>query len=148
MAKDIQQEKAKIRDIFKRFSEEDEKWKYLLKIAREHEGMDPSLKDPKFLVKGCAAKMYLVPEFLDGQLFFHMDTDGGVENPLFSRGLGVMAITVFGGATPQSILDDFTADAAFFQDIGLTVGLSATRANGFGSLLKQIFMYAQVYSRM
>ena len=33
----------------------------------------------------------------------------------------------------------------FFQQIGLNVGLSPTRSNGFASLLKQIYLYARVF---
>lgn len=139
---DIQEE---LRKTFASFSDNDAKWKYLLQLARAHGGMDPTLKDPKFLVKGCAAQMYLVPQFLDGELHLNMDTEGGTENPLLSRGLGALALKLYHRQTPSAIL---ATDPVFFQDIGLTVGLSPTRANGFGSLLKQIYLYAQVFGRM
>ena len=38
-----------IRTIFASFQTPDDKWKYLLTLAREHEGMNPSLKEEKFL---------------------------------------------------------------------------------------------------
>ncbi len=38
--------------------------------------MDESLKAEKFIVQGCAARMFLVPEYKEGLLFFHMDTEG------------------------------------------------------------------------
>lgn len=140
--RDIQEE---IRTTFASFQNEDAKWMYLLKLAKEHQGMDPALKDEKFVVQGCAARMFLVPQFQDGKLFLHMDTESGAESPLISRGLGALALKVYHQQKPQEILQ---TDPAFFQSIGLQIGLTPTRANGFASLLKQIYMYAQVYARM
>ena len=145
MTKSIAEVEAEVRQIFAGFTDPDEKWKWLLRIAREHQGMDPKLKDEKFLVKGCAARMFLVPEFKDGVLNLHMDTESGAENPLISRGLGALALMLYHGQKPSEILK---AHSEFFQDIGLNVGLSPTRANGFASLLKQIGLYAQVFARL
>lgn len=141
----ISEIQSAVRAEFAAFTSSDDKWKFLLRIAREHKGMDPALKDEKFVVRGCAARMFLVPQFVDGVLVFHMDTEGGSENPLLSRGLGALAVRVYSGQKPSDILK---ADPAFFQDIGLNVGLSPTRANGFASLLRQIYLYAQVYAKM
>lgn len=143
--KSIAELQDEIRAIFAAFADPDDKWKWLLRIAREHPGMDPSLRDEKFLVKGCAARMFLVPEFKDGVLNLHMDTEAGAENPLISRGLGALALKLYHGQKPSAILQ---AKSEFFQDIGLNVGLSPTRANGFASLLRQIGLYAQVYARL
>jgi cysteine desulfuration protein SufE len=52
---------------------------------------------------------------------------------------------LYSGKPPSDILN---SDPAFFQSIGLNVALSATRANGFASLLKQIYLYAKVFSAM
>lgn len=145
MNKTILEIQSEIRAEFAAFSSSDDKWKYLLRIAREHPGMDPSLKDEKFLVVGCAARMFLVPQFANGVLVLHMDTESGNENPLLSRGLGALAVRLYNGQKPTDILN---TDPAFFQDIGLNVGLSPTRANGFASLLKQIYLYAKVYAKM
>ncbi|MCI6874525.1 MULTISPECIES: SufE family protein [Hallerella] len=143
--KSILEVEEEIRATFAAFTSSDDKWAYLLKIAREHPGMDDRLKAEKFLVKGCASRMFLVPEFKDGILHLHMDTEVGEANPLISRGLGALALKIYDGRTPEEIL---SADPAFFQNIGLQQGLSPTRANGFASLLKQIYLYAKVYSAL
>lgn len=134
-----------IRAEFSAFKDPDDKWTYLLKLAREHPGMDPKLKAEKFLVSGCASRMFLVPEFKDGILHLNMDTEVGAANPLISRGLGALALKIYDNRTPAEIL---SADPAFFQRIGLNVGLSPTRANGFASLLKQIYLYAKVFAAL
>ena len=38
-----------VRAKFASFSDPDDKWKYLLDLARAHQGMDASLKDEKFI---------------------------------------------------------------------------------------------------
>jgi len=139
----IEESQREIKAIFATFENSDDKWKFLLKLAKEHEGMDANLKEDKFIVKGCAAKMFLVPEFKDGILHFHMDTEGGESTPLLSRGLGVLALKIYNRQKPADIL---AVKPEYFQEIGLQIGLTPTRANGFASLLKQIYMYAKVYS--
>ena len=44
--------------------------------------------------------------------------------------------------------DILAVNPKFFQDIGLNVGLSPTRSNGFASLVKQIYLYARVFAAL
>lgn len=138
----IEERLKEVRDKFATFVNQDDKWKYLLKLARSYEGMDKSLRAEKFIINGCSTTMYLIPNYADGKIHFEMDVEGGNSNPLISRGLGVLAMKVFNDATPEEIL---SVDKTFFNEIGLDIGLSPTRSNGFASLLKQIYLYAQVY---
>ena len=142
MAGLITERTEEVRAMFASFVDPDDKWKYLLDLARAHKGMDAGLKDAKFIIQGCASTMYLVPKFADGVLHFEMDVEGGATNPLISRGLGALALKVYNDLPPSEIL---SLDPVFFQDIGLNVGLSPTRSNGFASLVKQIYLYARVY---
>jgi cysteine desulfuration protein SufE len=131
-----------VRSKFASFSDQDDKWKYLLDLARAHKGMDASLKAEKYIIQGCASTMYLVPKFESGVIHFEMDVEGGTTNPLISRGLGALALLIYNDMPPKEIL---SVNAAFFQEIGLNVGLSPTRSNGFASLIKQIYLYARVF---
>ncbi|MGL1903543.1 MAG: SufE family protein [Fibrobacterales bacterium] len=139
---EIQEE---IKNEFDALPDNDHKWKHVIGLARSHEAIDESLKEEKFLVKGCATRLFLIPKFEDGFLKLFIDTDSGGESPLIVRGLASLAHRLYNGQSPKDILG---TDPAFFQEIGLTVALSATRANGFASMLKQIYMYAQVYAAM
>ena len=142
MSETIQARLEDIRKKFAGFTDPDDKWKFLLDLAKAHPGMDASLKAEKFIIQGCASTMYLVPRFADGKIHFEMDVEGGTTNPLISRGLGALALKVYNDLPPREIL---SLDPVFFQDIGLNVGLSPTRSNGFASLVKQIYLYARVY---
>lgn len=142
MSESIVDRQEKIRAKFESFTDPDDKWKFLLDLAREHKGMDASLKAEKFIIQGCASTMYLVPKFDGAKIHFEMDVEGGTTNPLISRGLGALALQIFNDMAPADIL---SVDPTFFQQIGLNVGLSPTRSNGFASLLKQIYLYARVF---
>ncbi|MBO7413411.1 MAG: SufE family protein [Fibrobacter sp.] len=138
----IEERLESVRTKFASFSDQDDKWKYLLDLARAHKGMDASLKAEKYIIQGCASTMYLVPKFESGVIHFEMDVEGGTTNPLISRGLGALALLIYNDMSPKDIL---SVNAAFFQEIGLNVGLSPTRSNGFASLIKQIYLYARVF---
>lgn len=145
MSGNITERVEEIRTKFASFADPDDKWKFLLDLAREHKGMDAALKAEKFIIQGCASTMYLVPRFDGSVLHFEMDVEGGTTNPLISRGLGALALRVYNDLPPSEIL---SLDPVFFQQIGLNVGLSPTRSNGFASLLKQIYLYARVFDAM
>ena len=145
MSGNITERVEEIRAKFASFADPDDKWKFLLDLAREHKGMDAALKAEKFIIQGCASTMYLVPRFDGSVLHFEMDVEGGTTNPLISRGLGALALRVYNDLPPSEIL---SLDPVFFQQIGLNVGLSPTRSNGFASLLKQIYLYARVFDAM
>ena len=134
-----------IREKFAAFTDPDDKWKFLLDLARAHKGMDASLKAEKFIIQGCASTMYLVPNFDGEKIHFEMDVEEGTTNPLISRGLGVLALKVYNDMAPDDIL---AVNPKFFQEIGLNVGLSPTRSNGFASLIKQIYLYARVFATL
>lgn len=145
MSEVIQKRLEEVREKFAGFTDPDDKWKFLLDLAKAHKGMDASLKAEKFIISGCASTMYLVPSFDGSALHFEMDVEGGTTNPLISRGLGALALKIYNDMAPADIL---SVDPKFFQDVGLNVGLSPTRSNGFASLVKQIYLYARVFAAL
>ena len=142
MSESIVERQNLIRDKFASFTDPDDKWKFLLDLAKAHPGMDASLKAEKFIIQGCASTMYLVPKYIDGIIHFEMDVEGGTTNPLISRGLGCLALQIYNDMAPADIL---SVDPAFFQQIGLNVGLSPTRSNGLASMIKQVKLYAVAF---
>ena len=63
MAATIAERLEEIRVKFAGFTDPDDKWKFLLDLAKAHPGMDASLKAEKFIIQGCASTMYLVVVF-------------------------------------------------------------------------------------
>ena len=138
--KSIEEIATEIETTIKGFSDSDARWKWLLEISKKQPRLDPSLLDDRFLIHGCASRLYLIPKFENGKIWF--DTDSDDSSSLISRGLASLAIRLFSGQTPADIL---SFDTEFFRKVGLYNSLSPSRANGFSSLLRQIRLYALVY---
>lgn len=137
----LTEKQIEIKNIFDNFTNVDQKWTYLLELSKNWPGIDSNKLDDIFIVPGCSSKMYLIPNFDGVYLYFEMD----VENGLLSKGLGILAISIYNGLTPGEILK---IDRNFFKTIGLDIGLTPTRANGFASILNQIYKYAMIYNEL
>ena len=76
---------------------------------------------------------------MDGKVQFQAESDA-----LIVKGIVALLVRVLNNQTPQDILD---ADLYFIEQIGLREHLSPTRSNGLLAMLKQMKMYALVFSQ-
>ncbi|OFY97189.1 MAG: Fe-S metabolism protein SufE [Bacteroidetes bacterium RIFCSPLOWO2_12_FULL_31_6] len=133
--------KEKQEDIVEEFSMFDEwmdKYEYIIELGKELPLIDERYKTDDNLIKGCQSRVWLHAELVDGQLIFTADSDA-----IITKGIVGLVIQVFSGHTPKEIID---ADLFFIDQIGLQEHLSPTRSNGLLAMLKQIRMYAIVFS--
>lgn len=126
-----------IKTIFNTFKNIDDKWKYLIELAKNNKHIDNY--DTKFLIEGCSVNMYLIPEYKNHKLYFKCDTKS---NSLISLGLCIFACNIFSDLEPKEIIN---ADLSVFDELGFYNGLSPTRNNGFASILAKIKYYAVLY---
>lgn len=139
----IEDRLAEMKATFATFNGLDDKWKYLISLAKSHMPMSSEYKKEDYIVPGCSTTMYLAPK-CDGQtIHFELGVEVTGSQPLISLGLGVLALKIYNDATPREIL---SVDKKFFETIGLNVGLTPTRNNGFASILDRIYKSATVYS--
>ena len=129
-----------LKQTFANFKSTDDKWTFLLDLAKNHECSE-NIRDDKYLVKGCSTKLWLKPVFVNNSLHFDVDAEIG----LLSLGLGILATMLYNGRTVQEMAQ---IDQNVFIEIGLLNGLSPTRNNGFTSLLKQIDLYIKFYIKL
>ncbi|NMH28459.1 SufE family protein [Flavobacterium silvaticum] len=134
---DIQNE---IVDEFSMFDEEnwDERYQYLIDLGKTLPLIDEKYKVEENTIKGCQSKVWLHAEENNGKIDFTADSDA-----ILTKGLIAILIRSFSGHAPKEILE---ADTEFIDKIGLKEHLSATRANGLVSMVKQIKLYALGYS--
>ena len=85
-------------------------------------------------VKGCQSDVWLFPEYQEGVIHFHADS-----NSTIVKGLVALLMRVFNHQPPEVILK---TDLGFLAEIDLQKHLSPTRSNGLASMVKQIKMYA------
>ena len=119
------------------FEETLDKYKYLLDQGKKSKPFPEEYRKDNFIVSGCQAKVWLVPEFKNNLLDFYSDSDAFI-----SKGMITILNDIYGKNTPRNILNsDFTLVKTLQLDILLTQG----RTNGVYAMLKKIKEYAEVF---
>lgn len=117
-----------------------DKYSYLIELGNDLKELDPKLKNEQHLIKGCQSRVWLVPEFKDGKIYFQGESDA-----VIVKGLVALLLRVVSGRTPQELME---SDLHFVDDIGLKQHLSPTRSNGLVAMIKQIKLYAVAYNKI
>ena len=129
--KKIQEE---ILEDFDMFEDWMQKYEYLIDLGKELPSIDEKYKIEENLIKGCQSRVWLHAEENSGNIIFSADSDA-----IMTKGIVALLIRVLSG---QSANDIAHADLDFINKIGLKEQLSATRANGLLSMIKQMKLYA------
>ena len=129
-----------IKQRFLQFKDWEDRYKELIHLGRELAPYPEDKRLDQFKVKGCQSQVWLVPEFKDGRVFFHGDSDA-----LLVKGIVGLLVSVYSDATPDEIL---STNPDFLKEVGITEHLSMNRSNGLASMMKQIQMYAVVFKSM
>ena len=123
---------------FSSFTDWMDKYQLLIDLGNELEPLDEKYKTESNLIDGCQSRVWLQADFTDGKMMLQAESDA-----LIVKGIVALLVRVLSGHTPKEILD---ADLYFIEQIGLKDHLSPTRSNGLLAMLKQIKMYALVFS--
>ena len=129
--KEIQEE---IVDEFSMFEDWMERYEYIIELGKSLPIIDPKFKTEDNIIKGCQSKVWLYGELNGDKVVFTADSDA-----ILTKGIIALLLRVFSNFSPQEILD---ANTDFIDKIGLKEHLSATRANGLVSMIKQLKIYA------
>ncbi len=135
----IKEKQEEIIEEFALFDEWMGKYQYIIDLGKDLPLIDEKYKVEENLIKGCQSRVWLHAELVDGKIIFTADSDA-----IITKGIVGLVIQVFSNHTPKEIVD---ADLFFIDQIGLQEHLSPTRSNGLLSMLKQIRMYAIVFSK-
>ena len=128
--KEIQEE---IIEDFDMFEDWMQKYEYLIDLGKDLPPIEEQHKIEDNLIKGCQSRVWLHAEN-KGNIIFSADSDA-----IMTKGIIALLIRVLSG---QSANDIANADLDFINKIGLKEQLSATRANGLLSMIKQMKLYA------
>ena len=137
---DIESIQKEIIEEFSIYEDWMDKYSYLIELGNELKNLDPKDKNDQHLIKGCQSRVWLVPEFKDGKIYFQGESDA-----VIVKGLVALLLRVVSGRTPQELIGN---ELHFIDAIGLKQHLSPTRSNGLLSMIKQIKLYAVVYNRI
>lgn len=117
-----------------------DKYSYLIELGNDLKALDPKLKTDQNLIRGCQSRVWLVPEFKDGKIWFEGESDA-----VIVKGLVALLLRVVSGRTPEELMNN---ELHFVDDIGLNQHLSPTRSNGLLAMIKQIKLFAVAYNRI
>lgn len=132
--KEIQEE---IVDEFSMFEDWMERYEYIIELGKSLPLIDIQNKTDDNIIKGCQSKVWIHGELSEDTVVFTADSDA-----ILTKGIIALLLRVFSNQKPQEILD---ADMSFIDEIGLKEHLSATRANGLVSMIKQLKLYAMAF---
>lgn len=132
--KEIQQQLV---EDFSFLEDWEDKYAYLIDLGKSLQPLDAAYKNENYLIKGCQSKVWLHAEVEGERIRYFADSDAFI-----SKGIVALLVKVFDGQKPEDVLhgDFFVVD-----QIGLASHLSPNRANGLGSMLKQMRAYALAY---
>jgi cysteine desulfuration protein SufE len=133
--KEIQNE---IIDEFSMFDDWMQRYEYIIELGKSLPLIKEEYKTDNNLIKGCQSKVWLQGEQADDKIVFTADSDA-----ILTKGIIAILIRTFSDQKAKDILE---ADTAFIDEIGLKEHLSATRANGLVSMIKNIKMYALAFN--
>jgi cysteine desulfuration protein SufE len=133
--KEIQDE---IVEEFSMFDDWEERYQFMIDLGKSLPKIKDEFKTEENIIKGCQSKVWLHGEQIDDKIVFTADSDA-----ILTKGIIAILIRTFSNQNPKEILE---ANMDFIDQIGLKEHLSATRANGLVSMIKNIKMYALAFS--
>ena len=134
----IQEIQTEIVEEFASFDDWMERYEYIIDLGKNLPIIKEEYKTDQNIIKGCQTKVWLQGEQINDQIVFTADSDA-----ILTKGIIAILIRTFSNQNASDILE---AKLDFIDQIGLKEHLSATRANGLVSMIKQIKMYAFAYN--
>ncbi len=131
---------TQMKNRFLQFQDWEDRYKELITLGKQLPAYPEEKRDEKFKVKGCQSQVWLCPEFKEGRVYFHADSDA-----LLVKGIAAVLVGVYSDTTPDEIL---STKPDFLSEVGITEHLSMNRSNGLAAMMKQIQMYAVVFKSM
>ena len=133
----IRQKQDEIVSEFALFDDWMQKYEYMIELGKSLPLISENNKTDDNIIKGCQSKVWLHAELINEKINFTADSDA-----IITKGIIAILLRVFSGHHPTEIIE---SDTEFIDKIGLKEHLSPSRANGLGSMIKQLKMYAIAY---
>jgi cysteine desulfuration protein SufE len=115
------------------------RYEYIIKLGKTLPPMDEELKIEKNRVTGCQSQVWMHAERdAAGHVQYQVASDA-----LIVKGLAALILRVYNHQQASTIVQ---TDPVFMEAIGMAEHLSMTRRNGLASMLKQMKLYATVFT--
>ncbi|MFT2111141.1 SufE family protein [Marinomonas sp. 2405UD68-3] len=113
------------------FDDWEDRYKYIIDLAKVLPSFDASLRTDERLVRGCQSSVWIDFTQKKGVLSFNVDSDA-----IIVKGLLALVMAAFDKKSPAEILA-FDMDG-FFVELDLASHLSPTRGNGLKAIVSKI----------
>lgn len=130
----ILQKQIAIVERFQALPNWEERYKQLIALGRRLPPLPPEEQTDEAKVRGCSSSVWLHADLVDGKVRYRADSDA-----LIVKGLVSLLLEVYSDEAPADIVKH---EPLFIEELGLNQHLSANRANGLSSMVKQIKTYA------
>ena len=118
---------------FQLLSDWEDKYRYLIELGDRLPPFPESEKTDANKVEGCQSQVWMIHEEKDGKHYFKATSDAHIV-----RGLQMILLTFVNGRTTKEIQGLDIPN--LFHQMGLDEHLSASRRNGFTSMINRIFL--------
>lgn len=127
------------RDILSMFSDNAEKYKFLIDLARKAATFPEEFRLDNFKVSGCLSQVWVVPKFENGVLTYLSDSDAQIV-----KGTVTLVSDIYSGSSPQDIVDN---NRNLMEELDLGNILSMNRRNGAYNMLLTVKEHAKLFKR-
>ena len=120
-----------IREAFSLFDDWEDRYRYLIDLARYLPPMAEDQKTESTLVRGCTSRVWLVSDFRNGKVRFVADSDAHIV-----KGLIGLLMAIYDDA-PLDQLRTLPIESVF-EELGLGKNISPNRRNGFFAMVERL----------
>lgn len=133
----INQKVDQYRSILAMFSDNNDRYKFLIDLARKAEPFPEEFRLENFKVKGCLSQVWLVPKFENGTVRYFSDSDA-----VIVKGTVSLISDIYSGSTPQDIVNN---ERNLMEELDLGNILSMNRRNGAYNMLLIVKEQAKLF---
>ena len=120
------------------FDDQMEKYKFLIDQGKNAKPFPEEFKTKEYIVSGCQAQVWLVPNINNDKINFIADSDAFI-----SKGMVTILCDIY---SDREIKDIVSTDFNLIKELDLDILLTPGRRNGVFSMMEKIKQYANSYS--
>ena len=126
------------RDVLSMFSDNNERYKFLIDLARKAEPFPEEFRLENFKVKGCLSQVWLVPKYEEGKIQYLCDSDAQIV-----KGTVTLISQIYSGSSPKDIVAN---ERNLMEELDLGNILSMNRRNGAYNMLLTVKEHAKMFT--
>lgn len=125
------------RSILNMFSDNTERYKFLIDMGRKAQPFPEEFRLENFKVHGCMSQVWLVPKFENGVVQYFSDSDAAIV-----KGTVSLVSDIYSGSSPKEIVEN---DRNLMTELDLGNILSMNRRNGAYNMLNMVKEQAKIF---